>query len=109
MSHPFATTEGLDISEQGRTADGQVVRLDRRLFMQLYAFGECSSTDFVIESLREQPFGSVLYADANDPYGIALLTFTEDPNFFVTTLRDYLQLPPFAGLLPKPEYTMMGR
>ena len=109
MSHPFATTEGLDISEQGRTADGQVVRLDRRLFMQLYAFGECSSAEFVIESLREQPFGSVLYADANDPYGIALLTFTEDPNFFVTTLRDYLQLPPFAGLLPKPDYTMMGR
>ena len=85
MSHPFATTEGLDISEQGRTADGQVVRLDRRLFMQLYAFGECSSTEFVTESLREQPFGSVLYADANDPYGIALLTFTEDPNFFVTS------------------------
>ena len=51
MSHPFATTEGLDISEQGRTADGEVVRLDRRLFMQLYAFGECYRTDDIVESL----------------------------------------------------------
>ncbi|MCB0040800.1 MAG: chlorite dismutase family protein [Caldilineaceae bacterium] len=109
MSHPFATTEGLDISEQGRTADGEVVRLDRRLFMQLYAFGECYRTDDIVESLAERSFGSVLYADANDPLGIALLTFTEDPNFFVNELRDYLRLPPFAGIEPKPEYTMMGR
>lgn len=109
MTHPFATTEGLDISEQRRTADGQIVRLDRRLFMQLYAFGACNNTADLIASLQEQPFGSVLYADANDPFGVALLTFTEDPNFFVTDLRAYLQLPPFAALQPKPEYTMLGR
>ena len=44
-----------------------------------------------------------------DSFGVALLTFTEDPNFFVTDLRAYLQLPPFAALQPKPEYTMLGR
>ena len=109
MGSPFGVTEGLDISEQGRTADGQIVRLDRRLFMQLHVFGECLYTEDLPESLREQPFGSVLYVDALDPQGVALLTFSEDPDFFVTELRDYLNRPPFVGLEPKPEYTMMGR
>ncbi len=109
MGQGLGVTEGLDISEQGRTADGQVVRLDRRLFMQLHVFGECLNTEDLPESLREQSFGSVLYVDALDPQGVALLTFSEDPNFFVTELRDYLNRPPFVGLMPKPELTMFGR
>lgn len=109
MTHPFANTEVLDISEQGRTADGQVVRLDRRLFMQLHAFGGCLDTAPVIEALRAQPFGSVLYVDANDPQGVALLTFSESADFFVTDLRAFLTQPPFIELTPKPELTMFGR
>ena len=109
MAQPFGVMEGLDISEQSRTKDGAVQRLDRRLFMQLYAFGNCRDTLELIEALENAGFGSVLYADANDPQGVALLTFTEDPNFFVDTLRAFLQRPPFATLTPKPEYTMMGR
>lgn len=109
MGSPFGVTEGLDISEQGRTADGQIVRLDRRLFMQLHAFGGCKATGELLASLQAQPFGSVLYVDALDPQGVALLTFSEDPDFFVAGLRDYLNRPPFAGLTPKPELTMFGR
>lgn len=109
MAHPFADTERLDIREQGRTADGQIVRLDRRLFMQLHAFGGCQETAPLLDALRGQPFGSVLYVDANDPRGVALLTFSEDADFFVTDLRTFLQRPPFASLTPKPELTMFGR
>lgn len=109
MSHPFANTEGLDISEQGRTADGQIVRLNRRLFMQLHAFGGCLQTAVLMEALQSAAFGSVLYADANDPQGVALLTFSEEPDFFVTDLRAFLQAQPFVALTPKPELTMFGR
>lgn len=109
MTHSFATTEGLDISEQGRTADGHIVRLNRRLFMQLHAFGGCLDTALLVDALRVQPFGSVLYLDVTDPRGVALLTFHENPDFFVTDLRTFLQRPPFLSLAPKPELAMFGR
>ncbi len=31
------------------------------------------------------------------------------PNGFIDSLRPFLHRPPFAALLPKPEYTMLGR
>lgn len=109
MAHPLTTDDRLDISEQARTADGQVIRLNRRLFMQLHAFGGCPDPDPLINSLRRQSFGSVLYLDVNDPQGVALLTFSEDADFFVGELRSYLNRPPFVTLQPKPEYTFFGR
>ena len=36
--------EILDISERGRTAEGEVIRSDRRLFIQMLAFGDCTDT-----------------------------------------------------------------
>jgi hypothetical protein len=99
----------LDIRETSRTSEGVELVLDRRLFMQLLAFGECTYTDDLIEALQEASLPAVLYADINDPQGVALLTFSEDPDFFLTELRSFLRFPPFAGLLPKPECTMLGR
>jgi chlorite dismutase len=101
--------EVIDISERGRNAEGEVIHSDRRLFMQFLAFGECSNIDIVIEGLQDANLPGVLYLDINDPDGVGLLTYSEEPDFFVTTLRDFLRLPPFAGMLPKPEYTMLGR
>lgn len=103
------TTTGLDIREKSRTSDGRELALDRRLFMQLLAFGECTYTDDLVEALDDAGLPAVLYADINDPQGVALLTFSEDPDFFLTDLRAFLRYPPFAGLLPRPEYTMLGR
>jgi chlorite dismutase len=107
-NNPFGN-EGLDISEQSRTADGRTLSLDRRLFMQLLAFGGSGEAAELIEALAEEGLPGVLYADINDPEGVALVTFSEDPDFFVTRLRAFLRRPPFAALTPKPEYTMMGR
>jgi len=107
-NHPFPS-EGLDISEQSRTADGRTLSLDRRLFMQLLVFGESNDTGALIEAIEGENLPGVLYEDINDPQGVALLTFREDPDFFVTRLRAFLGRPPFVALLPKPEYTMLGR
>ena len=47
--------------------------------------------------------------DVNDPRGVALLTFSEDPEYFVDRVRPLLNHDPFVALTQKPEYTMMGR
>lgn len=99
----------LDLSEKGRAKDGTPLSSDRRLMMQFMAFGDAGDTEELTAALSDAHFASVLYADINDPYGVGLLTLSEDPSFFVTELREFLNLPPFALLTHKPEFTMLGR
>lgn len=99
----------LDLSEKGKGPDGQPISLDRRLFMQFLAFGNCRRTVSLMDALAQAKLEAVLYADINDPQGVGLLTFHENPDYFVTVLREFLNQPPFADLTPKPEYTMFGR
>lgn len=102
--------EGLtDLSEKGGVKDGVRQSLDRRLFMQLLAFGNCRDTAPLIESLKKSGIASVLYADVNDPQGVGLLTMSEDPGFFVKELRSLLGGKEFSTLELKSEYTMLGR
>ena len=99
----------VDVSEKGRSASGEVLSSDRRLYMQFLAYGECTNTQSFVEALEEEGIQAVLYADLNDPQGIGLLTFSESPDYFLTDMREYLNRAPFASLLPKPEYTLFGR
>jgi chlorite dismutase len=99
----------LDLSEKGKSRDGEVISLNRRLFMQLLAFGDCRNLGLLIEALEEKEMHGALYLDVNDPQGVALVTFSEEPDYFVTTVRDFLNAEPFISLTPKPEYTMLGR
>jgi hypothetical protein len=103
------TLDEPDVSEHGRTAEGEVTSLDRRLFMQLQAFGGAGKSARLISALEAAGIESVLYEDVNDPTGIALLALSETPDTFVDRLRGFLQASPFAELDPKPEYTMLGR
>ncbi|HEY7838372.1 MAG TPA: chlorite dismutase family protein [Terriglobales bacterium] len=102
-----------DIREKGgeHAIDGKSVRQysDRRLFMQLLAFGACRIAPGLIRALEQAEIEGVLYADVNDPQGVALLTWSPDPEFFATDLRGLLQHRPFEELTLKPEYTMLGR
>ena len=82
---------------------------DRRLFMQLLAFGNAVDSAALIAALDASGMEGVLYEDANDPRGVALVTWSDNPDFFVTTVRSFLNQLPFASLVLKPEYTMMGR
>ncbi len=99
----------LDLSEKGADKDGQPISLDRRLFMQFLAYGNCQNVGPLIESLEASGIEAALYADINDPWGVGLLAMSEDADFFVTTWRQTLTQPPFTGLTPKPEFTMLGR
>ena len=98
-----------DLSEKGAVKDGVRQSLDRRLFVQLQVFSGCRDFAPQVKLIKESGVDAVVYADVNDPQGIALLTMSEDPEFFATTLRDLLNRDEFAGLEHKPEYTMLGR
>lgn len=106
----FINMEGItDLSEKGAIKDGVRQALDRRLFMQLLVFRRPASVAPMVEALKKNSIKSVLYQDINDPRGFGLLTMDEDPDFFVTTLRELLGREEFAGLEYRGEYTMLGR
>jgi chlorite dismutase len=116
MSHPTESEprarrgpEPPDLSEKGGMKDGQPQRADTRLFMQLLAFGDCRDAWPLAEALAAEEIGGILYEDVNDPRGVALLTYDEDPAFFVNRVRPLVNRGPFAALPQKSEYTMLGR
>ena len=106
---PGAESDTVDILEHGRGEDGSRITSSRRLFMQLSAYGGCRDTKALADALGSHGLNGVLYEDVNDPQGVALLTFSEAPAYFVEDVRRFLCRPPFADLVPKPEYTMFGR
>jgi len=89
--------------------DGQPQRLNQRLFMQFLAFGGCPDSAALAKAMERAGIPGVVYEDVNDPHGVGLLTFSEDPGFFLDSVRPMLNAPPFASLAQKPEYTMLGR
>jgi chlorite dismutase len=99
----------VDVAEHGRTAEGATTSLDRRLYMQLHGFGGARDTSAITAAFESAGVQGVIYEDVNDPEGVGLLTLSETPDAFMTTVRSFLQKPPFAELERKPELTMFGR
>ena len=112
MSHSAEARRGPeppDLSEKGGMRNGQPQRSDARLFMQLQVFGGCVNVAALTAPLARAPLTAVLYEDVNDALGVALLTVAQDPAVYVGALRTMLTASPYAALVQKPEYTMMGR
>jgi hypothetical protein len=107
--HKSEGEERVDIQEHGRAADGQVIAADRRLYMQLLAFGGCGEPTPLVDALQQAQVTGALYEDINDPQGVALLIAHEEPDYFLGDLRRLLNRPPFNTLTPKADYTMFGR
>jgi chlorite dismutase len=103
VSTPDTTT--IDVQEHG--ANGQAS--ERRLFMQLSAFGGCLDIKPLVRALESSRVEAVLYQDLNDARGVGVVAMSEDPVFFVTAWRDVFNAEPFAGLSQKPELAMFGR
>jgi len=111
-------SEGLkiDVWERTKGAGGQPVQaMNRRLFMQLLGY-EC--TDGLDPAKAIQALGgalddyrasAVIYADVNNPRGLALLSWSEDPADFVTRVRPSLSHPTLRHLRGLPGLTMIGR
>ncbi|HEX4134008.1 MAG TPA: chlorite dismutase family protein [Bryobacteraceae bacterium] len=99
----------LDIREKGGLRQGQPQISNRRLFMQLLAFGGVTEPEVLITALRQSGMEGVLYVEVNDPRGVALVIWSDDPDYFLSTVRSFLTREPFALLTPKLEYSMLGR
>lgn len=95
----------IDVQERG--ANQQIS--NRRLFMQLQAFGGCPQSKPLVEALETSQIEGVLYHDMHDPRGVGILAMSEDPLFFTTRFRELLNSGPFAGLSHKPDFAMLGR
>lgn len=108
MSNPASNAEPLDLSEKGRNK-GEVISLNRRLFMKFTAFGGCTDIAPVIKALDASGLTGALYVDANDHRGIGVVISSEDPDCFINEMRELFSQPPFADLVHKPEFDMLGR
>jgi chlorite dismutase len=108
-NEPRRSIEPPDLSERGGMRNGQPQRSDERLFMQLLAYGGCPDPRRLGEAFASAGLEGAVYEDANDPRGVGLLTVARDPNVFLDRLRPLLNSPEFAGLEPKPAFTMLGR
>ena len=99
----------VETAEIGRGRDGASIRLDRRLYFQFLAFSGCRDTQALVGALSGAGVPGALYEDINDPLGVGLLTFSEEPGYFLDVLRPVLRATSFEGLVAKPELTMLGR
>jgi hypothetical protein len=109
MADGSVTQDLVLVADKGRSKTGETLYSTRRLFVQLLAYGGCSDTAAAASAIAEAGLPAVLYEDVNDPQGIALVSFSEEPDFFLDEVRPFVRTGPFAGLHPKPEYTMFGR
>lgn len=100
-----APEPGLDVRERG--ARGQAS--DRRLFVQLVAFGGAGDSKPLVRALETSGLEGALYHEVHDPRGVGVLAMAEDPAFLATRVREVLAAEPFAGLPLKPGFAMLGR
>jgi len=103
----------IDVNEYGGKKEGVRQSANRRLFMQLLVFDlPAAEVDDkpreLAAAMRERKIPGVVYADANDPRGAGLLTWSEDPGRFPRDVR-----PLFSSILSRAtvrnDFTMIGR
>lgn len=103
----------IDTHEYGGKKDGVRQAMDERLFMQLLVFDVAQDVhpdglaERLSHALTKSVQGHVVYADANSPRALGLLTWSVEPADFVTKVRPAVLAE--AALVQRPEFTMIGR
>lgn len=105
----------VDLHEYGGKKDGERQKLDERLFMQLLVFDSPPEVDpeeaagALVDGCEKAKLPGVIYEDASSPFGLALLSWSKDPAHFVTNVRPIFRAPELRRLVPRIDYTMLGR
>jgi chlorite dismutase len=103
----------IEINELAGHHTGNPRSLASRLFMQLlvYRVDADQHPDQTIEragrAFEAASIPGVIYRDANDPRSIGVLTWSEHPEHFVTTVRGVLL--ELKGISLRDDFTMLGR
>lgn len=115
QSHGMPGLPTIDVREKGGKIDGEQQAMDKRLFMQLLVLragvGEKPHwlVHELVSHLTSAKIGSVVYENVNDPRGVGLLTWSEDPAHFVKKVRPLFDHSRIDRLELVPAYTMLGR
>ena len=110
-----AGAEGIDVNEHGAARDGIPQVLEKRLFMQLTVYetdkklSPADSLSNLAAALKRRNVPSVVYEDVNNPFGLGVLSWSEEPLDFATKLRAVFGEPEASGLTLVREFTMLGR
>jgi chlorite dismutase len=118
MNEPVTKGPGLptiDVQEYGGKRDGERQAMNRRLYMQLLVFdvapgtGADETAKHTADLCDRGNVPAVVYADAMDPRGVGLLTWSEDPAHFVHKVRRLFADAALAHVSLRPGYAMIGR
>ena len=118
MNEPVSKGPGLptiDVQEYGGKRDGERQAMNRRLYMQLLVFDVAAGASADETAKRTADLcdrgrvPAVVYADAMDPRGVGLLTWSEDPAHFVRKVRRLFAEAALAQVSLRPGYAMIGR
>jgi len=96
-----------DMREPGARRNGSVQAVDRRLYMQLQAFTGVAEIGAVVAGLERSGREGVVYENAIDPAGVAVLLLDEEPGELVAGFRELSDA--LAGAERDPKMTMWGR
>lgn len=108
-------SEQIEVRERGGGREGAPIFLERRLFMQLLVFesdrklAPADVAKNLAGALVRRNVPSVVYEDVNNPHGLGVLSWTEEPLDFAIKLRPVFGDPETAHLTLLREFTMLGR
>lgn len=112
--HGHSAEGGVDIAERGGVYSGNPQVMHTRMFMQVLVF-DCApelepgrALDVLEKGFKDRGSRAVLYEDVNAPRGIGVLTWSEQPDHFVTVTRPVV-LSVGGGLVQRPGHAMLGR
>lgn len=105
----YYASDPRDLREIGTAKNDVPQTSDRRLYLQLQAFGGVTNPEEAKKAVERSGLEAVLYLDVNDPAGIAVLILDEHPETFVTKTRALFAGLPFQRFSRKPELAMFGR
>jgi Chlorite dismutase len=114
-SHKPPGLPEIDVREHGGKKDGVRQSMDQRLFMQLLVFdvvGERPADEISLDLARlleDRGIAGVVYADAQSPRGLGLLTWSVDPAHFVKNVRPLFGTRALGDVAMRPGWAMIGR
>lgn len=83
--------------------------VDERLFLQLQVFTGVRDQQLLVDEFSVKRAEAVIYADLNDPFGVGILMWDQDPAELNRKTREFYRSSSLEGAAIRPEFTMLGR
>ncbi|MFT5465305.1 MAG: aryl-alcohol dehydrogenase-like predicted oxidoreductase [Verrucomicrobiales bacterium] len=98
-----------DHRDFGMPSQGIPQAVDERLFLQLQVFTGVRDQQLLVDEFAVKRAEAVIYADLNDPFGVGILLWDQDPAQLNRKARELYRGNALTDATMKPEFTMLGR